>query len=306
MSQYGEVLPRPAESLRRALVHLRLKFSLVLTPLFLWGVYLALPSLVGVAPSWLHIFLGYAIVHVPLYGGMNAFNSYYDRDEGPIGALAEPPPVDHTVLYVALICKAAALAAGFWLDVRFGLLVGAAILLSTLYSHPRWRWKERPVLAAATIFVGQGLLGVLWGYTAAAPPASIWPQGWAGTLGVLGAACWTLGFYPLTGVYQIATDGPRGVRTLAVALGVERCFVFAAAVAALGGLGVWAVLLARGAYLALAVSALYTAWAARYIWRWHASFAGATVRENQRALMRLSYANGAVFTLVFLALICLF
>jgi 1,4-dihydroxy-2-naphthoate octaprenyltransferase len=308
MAEYSEAA-RPAESLRRALVHLRLKFSLVLTPLFLWGIYLALPGAGGSALPWPAIVVGYLIVHVPLYGGMNAFNSYYDRDEGPIGALAEPPPVDYTVLYVALICKAVALAAGLWLDVRFGLLVGAAILLSALYSHPRWRWKERPALAAATIFVGQGLLGVLWGYTAAtwataaASQASIWSPGWVETIGVLSAACWTLGFYPLTGVYQIATDGARGIRTLAVALGVERCFAFAAVVAALGGLGVWAVLLARGAYLAMVASALYSAWAARYTWRWRASFARATVRENQRALMRLSYANGLAFTLIFLALI---
>jgi hypothetical protein len=93
---------------------------------------------------------------------------------------------------------------------------------------------------------------------------------------------------------------------LAVALGVERCFAFAAIVAALGGLGVWAVLLARGAYPAMVVSALYSAWAARAVWRWHGSFAGATVRENQRVLMRVSYANGALFTLLFLALVCLF
>ena len=304
MAEYSEAA-RPTESLRRALVHLRLKFSLVLTPLFLWGVYLALPDIGGSRLTWLAIVLGYLIVHVPLYGGMNAFNSYYDRDEGPIGALAEPPPVDHTVLYVALICKAVALAAGLVLDIRFGLLVGAAILLSALYSHPRWRWKEQPALAAVTIFVGQGLLGVLWGYTAAnwSRATSIWPSGWVGAIGALSAACWTLGFYPLTGVYQIATDGPRGIRTLAVSLGVERCFAFAAAVAALGGLGVWIVLLMRGAYLAMAASALYTAWAAHYAWRWHASFARATVRENQRTLMRLSYANGALFTLIFLALI---
>ena len=300
MSNSSAAQARPAESLRRALIHLRLAFSLVLTPLFIWGIYLALPLPAGQALPWLHILLCYLIVHVPLYGGMNAFNSYYDRDDGPIGALEQPPPVDSTVLVLALLCKALALAAGLWLDLRFGLLVGLGALLSALYSHPRWRWKERPIYAGLVIFVMQGLLGTLWGYTAATPAgAGIWPAGWAGTIGLLGAATWTLGFYPLTGVYQIATDGPRGVRTLSVALGVQGCFLFGAIVTLVGGMGVWATLLARGAYPAMLASAVYIAGAAVYVWRWYRRFPAATPRENQRALMRLSNANGVVFTLIF-------
>ena len=53
----------------------------------------------------------------------------------------------------------------------------------------------------------------------------------------------------------------------------------------------------------MAFSALYMAGAALCIWRWYGHFVAATPRENQRTLMRLSYANGAVFTLLFLALI---
>jgi 4-hydroxybenzoate polyprenyltransferase len=297
----------PAESLRRAIIHLRLAFSLVLTPLFIWGVYLALPRPL----SWAHILLAYLIVHVPLYGGMNAFNSYFDRDEGPIGALAEPPPVDQMVLLVAIGCKAVALVAGLWLDLRFGLLVGVGVLFSVLYSHPRWRWKERPAIAAAAIFVCQGILGVLWGWVAATWAAGettlavsdFWPRGWIETAGVLGAAGWTLGFYPLTGAYQIDSDARRGIRTLAVALGVTGCFLAAVLIAPLGGVGVWVVLVARGAYLTLILSALYTAGTAYYIWRWYRRFGAATARENQRTLMRLSYANGLVFTLAFLGLV---
>jgi 4-hydroxybenzoate polyprenyltransferase len=299
----------PVESLRRAIIHLRLGFSLVLTPLFVWGVYLALPRPL----PWAHILLAYLIVHVPLYGGMNAFNSYFDRDEGPIGALAEPPPVDLAVLLVSIICKTAALIAGLWLDLRFGVLVGAGVLFSVFYSHPRWRWKERPLIAAAAIFVCQGILGVLWGWTAATWTAgeiaiglsSFWPRGWIGTVGVLGAAGWTLGFYPLTGAYQIDSDARRGIRTLAVALGVAGCFLAAVLIAPLGGVGVWAVLTARQAYLTLILSTLYTAGTAYYIWRWYRRFGAATAHENQRSLMRLSYANGLVFTLVFLGLVIL-
>ena len=308
MIEQAGTFVRRTESLRRALIHLRLSFSVVLTPLFIWGIYLALPR----ALNWAHILLAYIIIHVLLYGGMNAFNSYYDRDEGPIGALLDPPQVNHTVLFTALVCKAAALIGGLLLDLRFGLLVAIAIALSAAYSHPLWRWKERPAYAAVCIFVGQGILGVLWGWAAAtsagthtAALAPIWPAGLVSTAGLLGAACWTLGFYPLTGVYQIAVDSQRGIRTLAVALGVRGCFLFAAAVAPLGGLGVWLVLLARGDYAAMAISGLYMLGAAYYSWRWYQRFASLTTRENQRVLMRLSYMNGLAFTILFLALVLL-
>jgi 1,4-dihydroxy-2-naphthoate octaprenyltransferase len=273
-----------------------------------WGVYLATPRPL----PWVHVLLAYVIVHVPLYGGMNAFNSFYDRDEGPIGALLDPPPVDYTVLVVALTCKGLALLVGLLLDLRFGLLVGAGIALSVLYSHPRFRWKERPALAAVCIFVGQGVLGVLWGWAAATwspdaalAPAPIWPPGGLGTLATLSAACWTLGFYPLTGAYQIETDRKNNVRTLAVALGVTGSFVFAALVASLGGLGVWALLLTRGAYVGVALSGLYMIGAAIYAWRWYGRFASMTDRQSQRALMRFAYANGWFFTFLFLGLVLL-
>lgn len=293
-------------SLRRALIHLRLRFSIVLSPLFLWGVYLADPAVM----PWLHLLAAYLIIHIPLYGGMNAFNSYYDRDEGPIGALLEPPPVDRTVLVLALLCKALALLAGFAIDIRFGLLVGAGIILSVLYSHPHFHWKGRPILAAVCIFVMQGVIAVLWGWTAATwtpepvgMPGRMWPPGLLGALGVFSAALWTLGFYPLTGVYQIAQDRRMNVRTLAVALDVNGSFGFAAVVALLGGLGIFLVLAARGAYPALILSAGYVLAATVFTWRWYRRFATLSDRENQHILMRLSYSNGWVFALLFLGLV---
>jgi 4-hydroxybenzoate polyprenyltransferase len=306
MSQPAAGLPYSGESLRRAVIHLRLAFSLVLTPLFLWGIYLALPRQI----PWPQVLLAYLIVHIPLYGGMNSFNSYYDRDEGPIGALLDPPPVNYMVLYVALLCKGLALIGGLLLDLRFGLLVGAGIVFSVLYSHPLVRLKERPLLAAISIFFGQGVLGVLWGWAAATAsvdgaiaPAAIWPPGGLNLLAVLSAAGWTLGFYPLTGVYQIENDSRNNIHTLAVALGVGGTFLFAAIVASLSGLGIWIVLLERGAYLAMALSGVYLIGATIYTWRWYRRFSELTTRENQRTLMRLSYANGTVFSLLFLALV---
>jgi len=46
--------------------------------------------------------IAFVALHVFLYAGATAFNSYYDRDEGPVGGLERPPPVLPALLPVAL------------------------------------------------------------------------------------------------------------------------------------------------------------------------------------------------------------
>ena len=63
----------------RFIRHLRLSFQFVLAPIFLLGFALSEASLsIGLIALFL-------LVHVGLYGGPTAYNSYYDRDEGPVG-----------------------------------------------------------------------------------------------------------------------------------------------------------------------------------------------------------------------------
>ncbi len=274
--------------MRRALLHLRLPFSVVLAPLFLWGAYL------GGGTVNLAAFL---VIHVLLYGGMNAFNSCWDRDEGPIGALVDPPPVDRTVLAVALLCQGLALVGGFAVGPSFGGMVALALLLSFFYSHGRFRWKERPWLAALTIFVGQGLLGVLWGLVSAG--GAVGPMQ---LLGAVGGALITTGFYPLTGVYQITADAERGMRTLAVRLGIDGCFAFAGWGAALGGACIAAVLVMRGEYGGLVAAGGIVAAAGVGARRWHRRIRRQSPRENQRELMRLAYTCGVGLSALFIIL----
>ena len=75
-------------ALGRFIRHLRLQFQLILAPVFLLGY-----KLTG-ATLELHFVGLFLLVHIGLYGGMTAFNSYYDRDEGPIGGMKFPPPAD--------------------------------------------------------------------------------------------------------------------------------------------------------------------------------------------------------------------
>jgi len=145
------------EDLKAGLIHLRLHFSVVLLPPFLWGFLLT-----GRRPTSA-LGLGLLVAHVFLYGGANAFNSYFDRDEGPIGGLYRPP-VSGGTLAVAFFCKAAGLLLSLCLGWAFVGVYLAFVVLSVLYSHPRTRWKARPIRSVPTVAVGQGGLGFLAGW----------------------------------------------------------------------------------------------------------------------------------------------
>src|SRR5262249_5871011 len=108
----------------RFLLHLRLPFNYVLAPLFVWGAFVS-----GTAPGR-RFLLGFVAFHVFLYGGTNMFNSYFDRDEGPIGGLERPPPVDFGLLVGSLVLKAIGLLMATFCGTAFVM----CYLLFTLYS----------------------------------------------------------------------------------------------------------------------------------------------------------------------------
>src|SRR5581483_6953691 len=91
--------PEACMTLRVCLVHLRLHFQLLLAPVFLWGWLVAGGRLSG------SVALAFVAFHIFLYGGATAYNSYYDRDVGPVGGLEHPPPVPESLLPFAIGAK---------------------------------------------------------------------------------------------------------------------------------------------------------------------------------------------------------
>ena len=134
-------LPAPAlSSLARAtwplLVHLRLHYQLIfLSPLFAWGFALGGGELT-VRAGW-----GFLAFHVFLYGGITAYNSYYDRDEGPVGGLLKPPSVTEPLLAFSLAVQLVGLGLALLVSWELVALYATVMVLSVAYSHPRFRWK---------------------------------------------------------------------------------------------------------------------------------------------------------------------
>ncbi|HEX5043907.1 MAG TPA: UbiA family prenyltransferase [Candidatus Polarisedimenticolaceae bacterium] len=210
------------------LVHLRLPFQLALSVVVLWGVVWSGGAL---TLRFLWVWLAWT---VPLSGGATAYNSYFDRDEGPVGGLRRPPRVRPSMLWLSLALQLTggvllALSAT-WLDVGVYVL-GALVFFA--YSTPGIRTKSRPWRATATVALGSGALASLAGSLAA---------GGGPNLGMLSSALFIAGFYPLTQLGQIDEDRRRGDRTFAVALGRNAGFAWSGVVLPLAcALNLWRV-----------------------------------------------------------------
>ena len=69
-------------------MHLRWHYQILL----LSGAYGL--SIIFISAPDLGLFKKYFFLwHLGLYGGATAFNSYWDKDKGPIGGLKNPPPM---------------------------------------------------------------------------------------------------------------------------------------------------------------------------------------------------------------------
>lgn len=208
------------------LVHLRLPFQALLVPFMLFGAALSKGR-----PTW-RFALAFVVLHVCFYGGTTAFNSHYDKDEGPIGGLETPPPPGPWLLPGSLVLQAIGLGLAAIVGLPFLAVCAAFAVLGVLYSHPLTRFKGKPWPSWLTVMFGQGMLGAIAGVTAVGEPR------WSGELALgVGAAAAIVGaIYPLSQVFQIDEDARRGDRTVAIMLGRARVPIVAAALFGVGSL----------------------------------------------------------------------
>jgi 4-hydroxybenzoate polyprenyltransferase len=284
--------------------HLRLTFNLFLTPLFFWGAWWASAD-GAVAPEPVPLLVAWIALHVFLYGGTNALNSYYDRDEGPIGGLYDPPAVDPGLLRWAWGVQLAGLPLALWVGGPFALTWLALLGVATAYSHPGPRWKARPPAALAAVGLGQGGLGALAGALAVR-------RGWdeaaalaspSALLHLVVPICLVLALYVVSQSYQTSEDRRRGDRTLPVLWGARTALRAAAAVGALGAVFLVALV---GWRAGVAWAAAFGAFlAALGVWQlaWAARFDEADVRASFRTTMRFVAVAGVGLSVLLAALL---
>lgn len=276
------------------LLHLRLPFQLLLSPIFLWGWLLS-------GGGWsASIALAFVCFHICLYGGATAFNSAYDRDVGPVGGMANPPPAPRLLLPFSILMKSIGWLMALLVNPLVFGIYGMFFGLSVVYSHPRVRLKARPIASLLVIAFGQGALAFLAAWAAATGGL----QSAANLIGILGAAAASLvvvGLYPLTQLFQIEEDRARGDRTIAVAWGPGASFGVSLACLVSGGGLLVGVLAVRFGFVDAVLVGLGLTVELAAIATWSHSFDSRLIMSNYRRVMRLNVvcASGLAAYLLF-------
>ena len=205
-----------------SLLHMRFAFSLFLLPVYLFSLSQA-PQVIPI-----NAFLTFIIWHMLVYPASNGYNSYFDKDEGSIALIKNPPMVDKSLYNFSLLLDLIALILS--LLVNTGLFAAVLIygILSKLYSHPSVRLKKYPVISFLIVFIFQGAC-IYWSSYAAVAGLNIL-NGWNLNYILAGLICSCLigATYPLTQIYQHVEDSKRGDKTLSIVLGIRGSFLFSA------------------------------------------------------------------------------
>lgn len=200
-------------------LHLRWHYQLfILSGGFLLGGFLSNTM------NWWWFLIQFANVHLLLFGGATAYNSYWDKDKGSVGGLKNPPKMSHWMWPASLFLQMAGLMVAMPMGNAFLACYLFSMLLFWLYSSPVFRWKGRPILSLIAIGISTGTNSVILGYFAAATPSSVLET--TVLVAAVGTAFTLLSLYPLSQIYQLDEDRERGDRTFALAYGKETVFLF--------------------------------------------------------------------------------
>nr|WP_286670469.1 UbiA family prenyltransferase [Fodinibius salsisoli] len=154
-------------------------------------------------------------IHLLLFGGATAYNSFWDRDEGPIGGLKNPPKMHPWMWLASLFLQMIGLLVALPMGTFFVALYALSMLFFWLYSSPWTRWKGRPFKSLIAIGFSTGFNTVLMGYIAAGHE----PLGFFIWIVAAGVTLILLSLYPVSQLYQQEEDQKRGDRTFAITYG---------------------------------------------------------------------------------------
>lgn len=207
--------------------HLRLPFSLLLLPVFLFAVFDA-----GIRqPNAIHVLwiLG-LILHLLVYPSSNAYNSLEDQDTGSIGLVKVPVQVPQSIEWVTAVMDVLAVTiAGIFLPVLSTLGLTLYILFSRLYSWRRVRLKKFPIIGFMVVFIFQGACIFIITQLSVGVPVN-----WAMAMV---SSCLIGAIYPLSQIYQHEQDRADGVETMSMKLGYRGTFVLSGILFAMGAVG---------------------------------------------------------------------
>ncbi len=197
---------------------LRLPFSFFLMPVY----WFALSTISVINGS--KAILIFIILHLLIYPSSNGYNSFMDRDETPIGGIANPMQPTQQLFHATIVLDAIAILLSLFVNVCFTTAVVVYVLFSRAYSYRKIRLKQYPIIGYLTVILNQGLLSFWMVYKGAnAVSTSVFP-----IVPCIAATFLIGGFYPITQVYQHEADQKDCVKTISILLGIRGTFVWCA------------------------------------------------------------------------------
>jgi 1,4-dihydroxy-2-naphthoate octaprenyltransferase len=160
-----------------------------------------------------------------------------DRDESPIGGIANPMPPTRQLYFVTLIMDLLAVLLGVLVSAWFSIGICLFILASRSYSFRGIRLKKYPLIGYLTVIVFQGAVTFALVYHGCSSQKLLTIP----VLPTIAAGLLIGGFYPLTQIYQHDADRKDGVLSISARLGYRGTFIFSALVysLAIGILGIY-------------------------------------------------------------------
>lgn len=264
-------------------LHLRVPFSFFLLPVF-WFALSQSP-----APDAARSVAVLLIVHLLLYPASNAYNSYFDKDEGSIGGLETPPPVTKALYWTSWALDIVALLLGVFVNWTFVIYLLVYGFITKAYSYDRIRLKKYPILSWLLISALQGGITYIMTYLSINNlPLREFTQPrllFGGLLATLNL----MALYPVTQVYQHAEDARRGDMTISRLLGVRGTFVSAVVVYGLSVAGFYQYF---GGTYRFYLFLLFLLPAVVFFLRWFARVNRDTSRADYRTTMRMMWLSG--------------
>ncbi len=218
---------------RSTWLHLRIPFSFFLLPIYLFALSVAEDF------SVIDALLIFFIIHFLLYPASNGYNSFFDKDEGSIGGLEHPPPVQLELYRVSLLLDVIAIILGLIVSVEFAIMLFIYGMVSKAYSHPSIRLKKYAIGSWLVAGFFQGFFTFLMVYVGVSGTSLLFPQPPEMWLGATLSSLMLWGSYPMTQIYQHDEDAKRGDFTLSYRLGILGTFHFTAIFFGFATLGFW-------------------------------------------------------------------
>lgn len=212
MNIHQETRSKPGMQVLDFIIHLRWHYQVFI----LSGCYLMGGLFHTGDANWTMFTLQFLNVHLLLFGGATAYNSYWDKDKGRIGGLRNPPVMSGWMLPASLVLQFTGLLLSLQPGFIFSGIYLTSIFMFWLYSSPLTKWKGHPWLSMIAISTSTGACSFLLGFIALGGSPRLFL-----IIPALGCSLILLSLYPVSQIFQIAEDRERNYQTFAIRYGLQ-------------------------------------------------------------------------------------